>query len=184
MHELALHVLDLVQNSLEAQATSVWLEVSENTAADLLTIRVMDNGRGMDEWAAANATDPFSTSRTTRKVGLGLPLMDMTARQADGYLTIDSKPGKGTIVEAVYRLSHWDRPPLGNIADTVRTIIVANPELDFHYSHSVGQTVFSVSTQELKEILGEIPLTHPDVLVWLQSYLKENTANLYGGVQE
>lgn len=184
MHELALHILDLVQNSLEAKATAVWLEVSEDVAADLLTIRIVDNGRGMDEQTAARAIDPFSTSRTTRKVGLGLPLMDMTARQAGGRLTIDSKPGKGTTVEAIYCLSHWDRPPLGNIADTVRTIIVANPELDFHYSHCVGQAVFSVSTQDLKEALGDIPFTQPDVLMWLDSYLKENTANLYGGVQE
>lgn len=184
MHELSLHILDLVQNSLEAGATSVWLEIWEDPAADKLTIRVIDNGKGMDEQTASKAVDPFSTSRTTRKVGLGLPLMDMTARQAGGYLTIISKPGTGTTIEAVYRLSHWDRPPLGNIADTAKTILVANPEIDFCYSHRVGNDVFSMRTMDLQEILGEIPFTHPDVLLWLDRYLKENIANLYGGVPQ
>ena len=184
MHELSLHILDLVQYSIEAGASSVHLEVLEDTKKDELVIRVTDNGRGMNEETAARVLDPFVTSRDTRKVGLGLPLIDMTARQAGGYLKIVSALGKGTTVEALYRLSHWDRPPLGNIADTVKALIVANPELELWYQHTVNDNMFSLNTQELHEILGDIPFTHPDVLTWLDNYLKENTANLYGGVQK
>lgn len=184
MHELALHVLDLVQNSIEAKATSVRLTIREDSEEDILTITVADNGCGMEAETAAKAIDPFSTSRKTRRVGLGLPLMEMTARQAGGYLDIQSEPGKGTVIKAVYRYSHWDRPPLGNIADSVRSLVVANPELDLYYAHQVNDKVFSFSTRELTEVLDGLPFTNPDVLLWLEQYIKENTANLYGGVQE
>ncbi|MCX7779500.1 MAG: ATP-binding protein [Negativicutes bacterium] len=183
MHELSLHILDLVQNSLEAGAQTIWLGIVEDAEADKLTIRITDDGKGMDEATVSRATDPFVTGRTTRKVGLGLPLIQMTATQCGGHLSIASKPGQGTTVEAVYQLSHWDRPPLGNVADTIKTIIVANPGITFYYLHRVGHKAFFVSTQELKEILGDIPFSHPEVLAWLDNYLKENTANLYGGVQ-
>jgi hypothetical protein len=183
MRELALHILDLIQNSLEAEAKWVCLEIREDEAGDTLTIRVTDDGKGMDEETLARVTDPFITGRTTRRVGLGLPLMQMTAQRCGGYLKIQSKPGAGTAVEAVYRLSHWDRPPLGNLIATLKTILTANPELDFHYSHTVGPNNFSLRTRDLTDILGNVPLTHPDVLLWIQNYLTENIGKLYGGVQ-
>jgi signal transduction histidine kinase len=182
MRELSLHILDLVQNSLEAGATEVMLNISEDLGLDRLTFRVSDNGRGMDEKTCRQVLDPFVTTRTTRKVGLGLPLIDMSTKRCDGHLEIKSIPGHGTVVEAVYRHSHWDRPPLGNMVETLKAIIVANPELDFRFTHSVNGRVFSLQTKELTTILGDISLTHPDVLDWLDEYLKSNFANLYGGV--
>lgn len=184
MRELSLHILDLVQNSVEAGASVVTLEIIEDTkVSDTMTIRVTDNGRGMDEATCKQAFDPFATSRTTRRVGLGLSLIDMSAKRCGGYVSIDSAPGCGTVVTAVYKHSHWDRQPLGNIVETVKSIVIANPDLAFRYCHTVNTNTFSFATQEITEILGDIPLTHPDVLVWLHGYLTHGLTNLYGGVQ-
>jgi len=182
MRELALHILDLVQNSIEAGATHVILEIVEDRHADTLTIRVTDNGRGMDEEARRRAVDPFVTTRTTRRVGLGLPLIDMSTKRCDGYLKIESEPGKGTVVEAVYRHSHLDRPPLGNIVETIKSLVIANPQLNFKYHHVVDGREFSLATAEIIEILGDMPLSNPDVILWLHDYLSDNVVNLYGGV--
>lgn len=183
MRELSLHILDLVQNSIEAGATEVTLEIVEDNAADSLIIRVADNGRGMDAITKSRVVDPFVTSRKTRRIGLGLPLIDMSTKRCDGNLRIDSEVGRGTVVEASYRHSHLDRPPLGNIVETVKALVIANPELDFKYQHRVDDAVFTLTTREITAALGEMPLTHPDVICWLHEYLTENIANLYGGVQ-
>lgn len=191
MRELSLHILDLVQNSIEAGANKVMLEIIEDMSnMDTLLIRVIDNGQGMDEETCKQVIDPFVTTRTTRRVGLGLPLIDMSTKRCEGYLTIASTLGSGTVVEALYKHSHLDRPPLGNIVETVKSIVIANPELNFSYCHTVDKSVFSVATQELIEILGDLPLIQPDVLVWLHEYLTYNISNLYssrnlyGGVQD
>lgn len=184
MRELSLHILDLVQNAVEAGADRVSLEIIESLADDTLTIRIRDNGRGMAEEMRQRVVDPFCTSRTTRRIGLGLPLIEMSTARCDGHLTIESQPGQGTLVEAVYRHSHWDRPPLGNMADTLQSILIGNPTLDFSCRHCVDDRTFRLSSAELSEILGEVPLTQPDILQWLQEYLKENLAILYGGVGE
>ena len=180
MRELSLHILDLVQNSIEAGANKVTLEIIEDIhTMDTLMIRVTDNGRGMDEATCKNVLDPFVTTRTTRRVGLGLPLIHMSTERCQGYLTVTSTPGCGTVIEALYKHSHLDRPPLGNIVETIKSILIANPELYFSYCHTVDQTVFSLATQEIIEILGDLPLTQPDVLVWLDEYLTHNVMNLY-----
>ncbi len=183
MRDLALHILDLVQNSIEAQAGRVGLEIVEDNNSDLLTIRIADDGRGMDQETVQKVRDPFVTTRTTRRIGLGLPLIEMTAVRSGGYLDIDSQPGRGTIVTAAFQHSHLDRPPLGDMATTVKILLVVNPELDFTYCHTVDERVFTVSTRDLTEILGDIPLTQPEVLEWLNEYLTAGIANLYGGAQ-
>mgnify|MGYP003790211425 CR=1 FL=1 len=178
-----MHILDLVQNSIEAGASKVTLFINEDTKADSLIIRVADNGRGMDENTCRQVVDPFFTTRRTRRIGLGLPLIAMTTRQCQGHLNIKSVLGEGTEIEAVYKLSHIDRPPLGNIAETVKTIIIANPHLDFAYCHTVNGNSLTLATKEITDILGEISLTHPDVLVWFDQYLTDQLINLYGGVK-
>lgn len=182
MRELALHILDLVQNSIEAGANSVWLSVIEDHTLDWLTIRIIDNGRGMDAEICRQITDPFFTTRTTRKVGLGLPLIHMSTAQCGGRLLITSEPGQGTTVEASWRWSHIDRPPLGNLALTLKSLIISHSEIDLHYIHQVGHNQFSLSVRELREILNGIPFTQPDVLVWLDEYLYSNERRIYGGV--
>lgn len=159
------------------------LEIIEDCKADTLTIRVIDNGRGMDADTLRRVLDPFVTTRTTRRIGLGLPLIDMSTKRCEGYLRLTSAVGEGTVVEAVYRHSHLDRPPLGDMVETVRTVIIGNPELDFTYCHKVDDAAFTLASREITEILGDMPLSHPDVILWLREYLAANEANLYGGVQ-
>lgn len=183
MRDLAMHLLDLVQNSIEAGAKQVELILCENKSANLFTLTVRDNGRGMTEEKIRQVLDPFVTTRITRKVGLGLPLMDMSTRQCGGSLTIESEVGKGTTVTASYPFDHLDRPPLGNIEQTVRTLLVANPELDFRFEHQVEDKKFVLATQDIVAILGNIPLTQPEVLLWLDEYIEEQLKNLYGGVK-
>lgn len=182
MRELTLHILDLVQNSIEAGATYARLDIEENTLTDSLIIRVADDGRGMDEKLRQLVIDPFTTTRTTRRIGLGLSLMDMSTQRCNGYLKIDSAPGIGTTVEAMYKHSHLDRPPMGNLIDTIKTILVGNPGFNFFYCHIVNLKQFSLSSEEIAESLGGIELCHPEVLSWLHEYLTDNISNLYKGV--
>lgn len=183
MRELSLHVLDLVQNAVEAGASRVELEITEDLAADRLIIMINDNGRGMGNETRQKVTDPFYTSRTTRRIGLGIPLIQMSTQRCDGTLGIVSEPGVGTRIEAVYRYSHWDRPPLGNMVETLKSILVGNPGFDFSYLHRVAQREFRLEAAQIWEALDGLPLTQPDVLQWLQAYLEENFTILYGGVE-
>jgi hypothetical protein len=181
MHELSLHVLDLVENSTGAGADRVTVTVEEDPYRDEMRICIEDNGRGMDSAMVSRIRDPFVTTRTTRKVGLGLSLMDMTTRMCDGNLRIESALGVGTTVDATWRLSHLDRPPLGNMAATLKTILIMNPDIHFLYCHTVGERSFILDSGEISKALGDLPLTQPEVLEWLDGYLKENLSILYGG---
>ncbi|MEG6584015.1 ATP-binding protein [Dendrosporobacter sp. 1207_IL3150] len=182
MRELSLHVLDLVTNSIEAGADKVELSIVENSTDDRLIIRVTDNGRGIEPELLQKILDPFVTSRKTRRIGLGLPLIEMSTNRCDGYLKVESQVGSGTSVEAMYKYSHIDRPPLGDIKATIKTIIIANPELDFRYAHKVAGHCFHLATQDLKEVLGEVPLSSPEVIEWLENYINDGINKLYGGV--
>lgn len=184
MREISLHILDLVQNSIEAGATEVKLEIIEDLTKDSMIIRVSDNGRGMNKQLRQLVIDPFITTRTTRRIGLGLPLMDMSTKRCGGYLNIDSTPGEGTVIEAMYQHSHFDRPPMGNLVETIKSILVANSALQFFYYHTVNNKTLTVSSQEISDILDGVPLTQPDVLIWLHGYLSDNIANLYGGAKD
>ncbi|HKM39892.1 MAG TPA: ATP-binding protein [bacterium] len=181
MEELALHILDLVQNSLVAGATFISITINENRKANRLTISVEDNGHGMERGFVARVLDPFSTTRTTRRVGLGLPLLFMTARQCGGDLTIDSIPGQGTKITAIFELNHWDLPPLGDMAATITTMLVGQEETEFLYRHLVDEAEFCFDTRGLKAELSPVPLTEPKVLVFLRRYIKDKLANLHGG---
>lgn len=181
MEELALHVLDLAQNSLAAGATLVIIIINEDTMTNRLTIGIEDNGRGMESEFVVQVLDPFITTRTTRRVGLGLPLLFMTARQCGGDLTIDSEPGRGTKVTATFELDHWDLPPLGDMASTITTLLVGQSEVDFLYRHIVNGIEFRLDTRELRAELDPVPLTEPKVLTFLQAYITDELANLHGG---
>lgn len=180
MRELSLHILDLLENALEAGASRVELAVLENLEEDDLAIVVRDNGRGMDERTREQALDPFFTTRTTRHVGLGLPLLAAAARRCDGDLLVDSAPGVGTEVRAAFRHSHLDRAPLGKMADTLLAFLLhkdgAAPEL--HYQHRIGGRLFELDTAAVRAELGDIPLSHPAVRGWLYDYIVEGEAQL------
>ncbi len=173
MRELALHVLDILQNAVEAGATRVALTIDEDRAADRLTITVTDTGRGMDPATSARVIDPFFTSRETRHVGLGLPLFAAAAERADGRLVIRSAPGAGTTVEVTFRLSHPDRQPLGDMADTLLAFLLSEKTPELRYTHCAGDEIFEFDTADVRAELGDVPLAHPAVQRWLAEFLAE-----------
>ena len=135
MEDLSLHILDIVENSVAAAADRIEILIDEDTRNDRLSLEIRDNGRGMDEATRKKALDPFYTTRTTRRVGLGLPLLAQAAREAGGTFELESEPGRGTLVKAVFQLSHPDRKPLGDIAATLQTILSGRPDLDLHFQY-------------------------------------------------
>lgn len=183
MKEISLHVLDIVQNSITAGATDITVEVEVHHERDRMRVAVRDNGCGMDEAMLDSVISPFTTSRTTRKVGLGIPMFKAGAEQAGGAFLIRSKPGEGTFIQAEYQISHIDRPPLGDMAETMIATVACNPELDFKYLYQVDEQAFRFDTQEIRGVLGEhVPLNTPNVVAWMKSYLIEGINELNGGV--
>ncbi len=180
MRELSLHILDILENALEARATEVELEIDEDLCADRLTISVRDNGRGMDAQTARRALDPFFTTRTTRHVGLGLPLFAAAARRCGGDLTLESVPGRGTAVTTTFRYSHLDRAPLGDVTGTLLAFLLSERGawLRFTYHHRVNGRSFNLDTSAVRAELGDIPLSHPLVREWLHDYIAEGEAEL------
>jgi signal transduction histidine kinase len=139
MEELSLHILDIVENSIAAGAETVEIYISEDTTKNLLTIEIKDNGRGMEEAMLAKVLDPFFTTKKVRRIGLGLPLLKQAAETACGELKIESKLGQGSIVQATFQLNHIDRQPLGDIAQTLRLLVITHPEIRFIYQHSYDE---------------------------------------------
>ena len=181
MRELSLNVMDVAQNSVRAEADLVKISVFESDSKDLLSISIEDNGRGMTEEQVKQVIDPFFTTRTTRKVGLGVPLFKMSAEQTGGSFSIKSKIGEGTITQASYVRSHVDMTPLGDINSTVEILIRCNPDIDFVFSHTTDIGSFTLDTRELREVLGGVSLDNPEVLEWIKEFLEENTISIYGG---
>ena len=178
MREISLHILDIAQNSVVANATLVEITVDENEEADTLTVSVKDNGKGMDEDMVKRVVDPFTTGRTTRKVGLGIPLIKLAAENTGGNLSLESEPGVGTILTAVFGLNSIDRQPLGDMAETMLGMVTSYENVDFLYLHKVNEKEFSFDTREIKKILGDVSLKEPEVYMWLSGYLKEGEAEL------
>ena len=186
MRELSLNVMDIAQNSISAGASLITIAVEEDVARDSLSISISDNGRGMTPEQVEHVTDPFFTTRTTRSVGLGVPLFKMEAEMTGGHFSIESTLGVGTTTTAVFKPSSVDMIPLGDINGTVNMLVMMNPGLDFVYTRKIRlesgeEREFDLRTQELRQVLGEdVPLNAPDVTQWVKEYLEENTAELLG----
>lgn len=150
MEDLSLHILDIVENSIKAKASRIEIKVVEDIGKDLLTIEIKDNGQGIDEGTIKKVFDPFFTTRTTRRVGLGLPLLSQAARESGGDIEIESKVGRGTRVKATFGYSHIDRKPLGNMEATLTTLIAGNPEVDFIYEHKKDELEYRLDTKEIR----------------------------------
>lgn len=178
MKELSLNILDVAKNSVAAGASAIGLTLTED-AVGKLTIVIADDGRGMAPEFLATVTDPFTTTRATRKVGLGLPLYRMAAEQTGGSLTIESAPGAGTTVTAVFDRRHLDCPPLGDLAGTVALLIQGSPDIAIRYRHTTPRGEAELSTDEMKAILGDdVSLAEPEVFAWIREYLSEQEAQL------
>jgi len=181
MNELSLNILDIAQNSIAAEATLVEIDVEEDRGLDRIIIRVRDNGKGMSEDFQKAVENPFVTTRTTRKIGLGISFLKEAAEITGGAFELKSELGIGTTITATFVMSHIDRQPVGNLTETVITLVTLNTEIDFIVRYSVNENVFEFSTQEVKALLGEdTELSTPAVVVFLTDYVKEHINSLSG----
>lgn len=173
MRELALHLLDIAENSVSANARNIHIEVFEDYQNNRLYMSVTDDGRGMDAETVAKVADPFITSRTTRKVGLGIPLLKASAEACNGCLTIQSQLQKGTRVTATFEHGHIDRMPLGDIASTFITLLIGSPEVHWIFTYRVNQSEFVFDDQEMKATLDGVSMTEPAVLKFIRELISE-----------
>jgi anti-sigma regulatory factor (Ser/Thr protein kinase) len=182
MRELALHILDIVENALEAGAHQVELVIIEDRVTDRLRITVRDDGRGMDAETVLKVRDPFYTTRSTRHVGLGIPLFAAAAERCAGGLEIQSTPGKGTAITATFQHSHIDRAPLGDMPSTLMGILLRDQAFELSYTHRMRtascKRTFHMDTREIKQRLGDIPLSYPAVRRWLSEYIAQGEREL------
>jgi anti-sigma regulatory factor (Ser/Thr protein kinase) len=178
VRELSLHILDLLENAVEAGSSRIELTIEEDLKTDWMVIEVADNGRGMSQEVMERALDPFCTTRTTRHVGLGLPLFMEAARRCGGDLVIQSNPGEGTRVRATFRHSHIDRAPLGDLAGALMAILLSERPVDLDFCHRIDSEVFRLDSSEIREELENVPLSHPKVRDWLFHVLREGEATL------
>ena len=184
MRELSLHILDIVQNSITAGADTIVVEISEDTDADELRIIISDNGCGMDEDTLARVNGTFASSRTTRKIGMGIALFRAAAELADGYLTLSSKKGVGTTTTAVFKHSSIDRMPLGDISGTMMLLSAKAQNFDLIYRHVWRGSEFVYSTKDIKDVLEDTPIDSPEVLQYIKEFIHENLNELFGGERD
>jgi hypothetical protein len=178
MREIALHLLDIAENSVAAESHNISIHVHEDLFHDRLLASVIDDGRGMDAQTVQQVQDPFYTTRTTRTVGLGIPLLKLAAEMADGRFCLESEPGHGAWVEADFRHSHIDRMPLGDLASTFLTLLISHPAVDWTFLYRVTDRNkqsrdFLFESAELKSELGDVPLTEPEVLTFVRGMIEE-----------
>jgi anti-sigma regulatory factor (Ser/Thr protein kinase) len=174
MKDLALHILDILQNSVAAGATMIKLRIDEIPDEDRYMVKFTDNGKGMDAEMLKHVTDPFFTTRTTRKVGLGLPLLKQNAERTGGSLTIKSEPGRGTEVDVLFAYNHIDRLPTGDIAGTLALTASSYPAIDFKYTHNTPQGTFIFDTAEIKDTLGDLAISNPMVIAFMKDLIRDN----------
>ncbi len=178
MRELSLNVLDIAQNSISAKASLIEIELMQSTEKNELIIGIYDNGKGMTKEQLEAVRDPFFTTRTTRKVGMGIPLFKMSAEMTGGHLSIESEVGIGTRVKALFKTDHLDFTPVGDMASTMVSLITMNEDIDFVYTRSVDEKSFTLDTKGLKEILGGVPFSEPSISAWLRDFIEENTKQI------
>lgn len=184
LEELSLNILDIVQNSISAGGKNIRIGIEARDRDDKLVIEIKDDGKGMDKELLEQVADPFVTTRTTRKVGLGISFFKEAAEAAEGSFEIRSSKGEGTRVKAEFRKSHIDRQPLGDVAATLTSLILLNPNIDFYLDYRMNDSRFDFSTAEIREQLGgEIGLSSPEVIAFISDYLSEHLNNLNGGMK-
>lgn len=174
MKDLSMHIMDIVQNSIAAKATAIKIEIIENMDEDTYTIIIEDNGIGMSREFVSTVTDPYVTTRTTRKIGLGIPLLKQNAERTGGTFSIDSEKGKGTTVKAEFIFMHPDRLPIGDIAGTIVLLCAANPKIAIQYHHVTNSGDYNYDTTEITETLDGISISEPSVIKFLKEMINEH----------
>lgn len=173
MRDLSLHLLDLTMNSIRAKASLIEIELIESKVRDRLIIKIKDNGCGMTPDMLNQVKNPFFTTRTTRKVGLGIPLLTAMASRCEGEVSIQSEVEVGTVVHVDLKLSHLDRPPFGDIHNTISSLVYLEPSLDFIYHHQNDDSDYIFSTKVIKAFIDKVPINHPSVMNWINEELIE-----------
>ncbi|NCO60455.1 MAG: ATP-binding protein [Deltaproteobacteria bacterium CG_4_10_14_3_um_filter_51_14] len=184
MRELALHILDIAENGINAGADLLEILVEESFRDNLLRISVRDNGRGIPKEMIQKVLDPFYTTRTTRRVGLGLSLMKEAAKRCDGDFQLESKEGCGTEVKIIFRRDHIDLAPLGDMTGSMISLIMGNPGVDFIYDHDRDGKRFRLDTREVKKQLDGGDITHPEVIGFLRQFMSEGLAEIKTAIKE
>ena len=178
MRELSLHILDIAENGITAGADCIHILVEEDRIADLLTVVITDNGHGMPVEKIDKLTDPFVTSRITRRVGLGLSLLATATERCAGRLSVETEPDAGTKVKATFLYSHIDRAPLGDMAATITTLTRGYPQIEFVYTHIIDGEEFTVDTRELRAEMGNLCVTNPMVIHHLTASIRNSRGQL------
>jgi len=178
MLELALHVLDIAENSSRAGASLVEITITEDLEMDVFSMEIKDNGHGMDEATMEKAMDPFYTTKKVRRIGLGLPMLRQAAHTAGGRFSLESEEGRGTRVYAEFGHSHIDRQPLGDIAGVITMLILGNPDMDLVYTHHRNSGAYVLDTREIREGLGQVPLNTMEVLNLIRDNINEGLKEL------
>jgi anti-sigma regulatory factor (Ser/Thr protein kinase) len=178
MIDLAAHILDIAENSVRAGARLIEINIEEDAAKDFLSIEIIDDGQGMKEEAIKKVLDPFYTTKTVRRVGLGLPLFADAAQRSGGSLHLESKEGSGTKVKATFGLSHVDRQPIGDITGTLIILIAGNSDVDFLYRHRYNDRQFEMDTRIIRKEIDDIPINHPDILKYIRGFLEEGFSEI------
>ncbi|SEM18699.1 Histidine kinase-, DNA gyrase B-, and HSP90-like ATPase [Syntrophus gentianae] len=178
MLELALHILDIAENSIRAGAKLIRILIREDETRDLFLMRITDNGHGMSPEEQKKALDPFYTTKKVRRIGMGLPLLSDAAERTGGKMILRSKPGVGTVISAEFGLSHIDRQPMGDIPSVLIAIIVGNPGSDLIYRHEVQGRIYLLDTRNIKEALEDVPLNHPEVVNFLREHIMEGLSDI------
>lgn len=184
MREIALHILDIARNSLDAGATRLLITVIEDERADELTVEIVDNGRGMDQEELQHATDPFYTTRQTRRFGMGLSLLESTCQRCAGELQLRSIDGHGTHVTALMQWSHLDRPPMGDMGATISALAVAATDVHLTYRHGVNGRWLSIDTNYLQYELDDVGLRTPMALEWLAKHVNARLREMRAATRE
>jgi len=174
LERLTDHIMDIAMNSVRAGGRNVSIAVISKKERNLLTITISDDGSGMTEDVARAAMDPFFSTKEKKGVGLGIPLLQGAAEMCGGDFSLESSPGKGTTVRAAFALDHPDLPPLGNMKETVLLLCVSNPEVRFVFRYQDDGREFVLDTGEIHELLGGVPINHPEVIDFLERYLEEH----------
>ena len=178
MEDLSLHMLDIAENSVAAGADRIEIAVEVDTGRDLLIVEVRDNGRGMDETTLQSVTDPFFTTKTVRRIGLGLPFLKQAAEACNGDMQITSTPGKGTQVKVEFQHSHIDRMPLGDVAGTFLSLLIANPEINWDFNYVVDGREFKFESLPVTQALEGVSLTEPSILAYLRESIESGVADV------
>lgn len=178
MQDLSLHILDVGENAVTAGATLIHIAIHEDIPQNRLLLEITDNGKGLDETARQKALDPFYTTKSTKRVGLGLPMLAQAAKEAGGDLTLQSEKGKGTTIRAHFVHDHIDRKPMGDIAATLIALISGGENIDILYQHHKNNEGFQFDTREIKKELQEVPINNPDVLNYLKKTINKGITEL------